>query len=548
MATAHNRIQRKQSRGLIAGGPEITESHLMNARQSPSIIALDRFIQATRDSGYKGTVSAIAELVDNALQADATSITITLATSPDRPKYPIQVSVLDNGSGMDRVTLRQSLRFGGSSRFNSRSGLGRFGMGLPNASLSQAKRVDVYSWQKPNSPLLAYLDVDEISEGNMVDVPVPRRRKLPNCVRGSEGSTGTLIVWTKCDRLDHRRPSTVARKLVVSLGRMFRYFLWKGVTIDVNGTPVEPVDPLYLREPSVVAGGTQFQTPMEFEIRVPSSNGERPRTGVVDVTFSELPVADWHGLSNKEKRNLGVSNGAGVSVVRGGREIEYGWFFMGRKRRENYDDWWRCEVRFDSILDDAFGITHTKQQIRPQEYLSDILAPEMEMMAKVLNSRVRRSHSQLKASSVTAPMEQCAGERDARLTPLPKVRPGKADDDLVQRLIQRHPILKELPSDDAPIEYRIIEDQLSDRSFFQTVKQDGRLIVIVNPQHPFYKLAYGPLMATETDQANQLSHFLQALLLSAARAEAVFTKAAERDTIERFRQAWSAALAVFLRK
>ncbi|MGI8447952.1 MAG: hypothetical protein ACR2MP_12395 [Streptosporangiaceae bacterium] len=40
-----------------------------------------------------------------------------------------------------------------------------------------------------------------------------------------------------------------------------------------------------------------------------------------------------------------------VSVVRSGREIDQGWFFMGTKRRENHDDWWRCEVRFDPVLD-----------------------------------------------------------------------------------------------------------------------------------------------------------------------------------------------------
>ena len=36
-------------------------------REECSIIALDKFIQATRDSGYKGTASAISELVDNAI-------------------------------------------------------------------------------------------------------------------------------------------------------------------------------------------------------------------------------------------------------------------------------------------------------------------------------------------------------------------------------------------------------------------------------------------------------------------------------------------------
>src|SRR5438093_4603841 len=135
-----------------------------------SLVAVDRFIEATRDSGYKGTNSAISELVDNSLQAGARRVWIRLSAAHDET-YPIEVLVLDDGSGMDDWRLVQALRFGGSSRFNDRSGLGRYGMGLPNASLSQAKRVEVFSWEKPDRTLFSYLDVDEIAAGRLREVP-----------------------------------------------------------------------------------------------------------------------------------------------------------------------------------------------------------------------------------------------------------------------------------------------------------------------------------------------------------------------------------------
>jgi len=129
---------------------ERTGRAIANLRQGDtSIIILDRFIQATRDSGYKGTASAISELVDNSIQAEATRISISLIPSPD--DGTICVRTLDNGCGMDPQTLRQSLRFGGSTRFGFRTGLGRYGMGLPNASLSQARRIVVYTWQEKES-------------------------------------------------------------------------------------------------------------------------------------------------------------------------------------------------------------------------------------------------------------------------------------------------------------------------------------------------------------------------------------------------------------
>src|SRR4051812_21161536 len=95
-----------------SGAPDRAD---VQERADCSIIVLDRFIQATRDSGYKGTASAISELVDNSIQAGATRISISLTSTSDDGM--IAVRTLDNGCGMQAATLRESLRFGGSTRF-----------------------------------------------------------------------------------------------------------------------------------------------------------------------------------------------------------------------------------------------------------------------------------------------------------------------------------------------------------------------------------------------------------------------------------------------
>jgi hypothetical protein len=77
---------------------------------------------------------------------------------------------------MDGWTLRTALSFGGSTRFNDRGGQGRFGMGLPNSSVSQAGRLDLYSWQRGKTPVYCYLDVDQIAAGQMTEVPATCRR------------------------------------------------------------------------------------------------------------------------------------------------------------------------------------------------------------------------------------------------------------------------------------------------------------------------------------------------------------------------------------
>src|ERR1051326_3708411 len=144
-----------------------------------SIIELDHFIEATRDSGYKGTASALAELIDNSFEANATHVDISLNTSGNREGRALTVIISDNGVGMTPSVLRLALRFGGSTRFNSRNGTGRYGMGLPNSSLSRARRIDLYSWTTPKAVWWSYLDVDEIARGHLSYVPKPKRTRPP---------------------------------------------------------------------------------------------------------------------------------------------------------------------------------------------------------------------------------------------------------------------------------------------------------------------------------------------------------------------------------
>jgi sensor histidine kinase regulating citrate/malate metabolism len=107
------------------------------------LVNIGNFIVATRDSGYKSTAAALAELVDNAIEANATKIHIQIHKHITAVNGDYELSVIDNGKGMSADELGLALQFGGSTRFNSRSQLGRYGMGLPNSSLSQCKRVEV---------------------------------------------------------------------------------------------------------------------------------------------------------------------------------------------------------------------------------------------------------------------------------------------------------------------------------------------------------------------------------------------------------------------
>lgn len=514
-----------------------------------SIIVLDRFIQATRDSGYKGTASAISELVDNSIQAGATKISVSLTQAPG--DGTITVRTLDNGCGMDAATLQESLRFGGSTRFGVRTGLGRYGMGLPNASLSQARRVTVYTWQCKSASIgrstriqtaqayTSHLDVDEIVSGEMREIPKPRQADLPDLPISSP--SGTLVIWERCDRLDNRRVSTLVRKLRAELGRRFRHFLWKGLRLDINGDRVAGLDPLFVHPEAPVTGASFFGDPLIYEI---CANPADPAvTGRVEVRFSELPVDRWYRLSNEEKRRRGISKGAGISIVRAGREVDFGWFFMGAKHRENYDDWWRCEIQFDPVLDEAFGITHTKQQVRPQAHALEALAPDLEAMARALNSRVRKAHVAAKAREAFSEAERVAAERDHLLKPLP-ARPPAGALALMRELRKTQPMLfGEARQTTSESRYRIVEGAGDDTCFYTCAFDGKQLVLVLNPAHPFYREIYKPL--TEHDEPNspKLRAKIELLLLAAARSEVV---SRQERAVARHRLDWSNTLATFL--
>lgn len=533
-------------------------SRIAAKKSECTIVALDKFIQATRDSGYKSTASAVSELVDNSIQAGATEVVISVTLSTESEKT-IEISVLDNGCGMDPFTLQQALRFGGSSRFGDRSGLGRYGMGLPNASLSQARRVTVYTWQsfrhgRGHNPgrisdgsrelphvYTSYLDVDEIIRGEIVDVPHPKlSRPLKNEFKTD---SGTLVVWSRCDRLDNRRISTTTGKLADELGRRFRHFLWKGLKISINGDLVTAFDPLYLHSKSEQMSARLFGEELRYEIS--SGPSDPNKIGWVLVRFSELPVHAWHKLSNEEKRRIGLSKGAGVSVVRAGREVDYGWFFMGAKRRENYDDWWRCEIQFDPILDDMFGISHTKQQIRPHPDLIEALTPDIEAMARALNSRARKAHLAVKARERFSEAERVASSCDRLLRPLPR-RATAQSKSFMRDLERNHLNLRHRSEGNTESRYRIVEGTIKNTHFFDYAFDGERLVLVLNPDHPFHREIYKPLVDQDSPEYQQLRAKIELLLLAAARSEVASSSRHKAMSLARYREEWSNTLAAFL--
>lgn len=490
------------------------------------IVAVQTFIAAVRDSGYKGTSWAIAELVDNAVEAGATTIDIEIGEADSKPAEHRTITVTDNGWGMSPDTIQLALQFGGSTRFNSRAGAGRYGMGLPCGALSQARRLEVFSRQENREPYWSCLDVDEVESGNMTGIPPPRRidpARMPVPV-----PSGTTVRLLRCDRLEFRRQSKLLSQLHHDLGKIFRRTILRGTQLRINEIPVKPIDPLFL-EGAGLTGARSFGPPVEIAVRVPGTSS----TSNIFIKFSELPIRDWHVLSNEEKRQHGIAKGAGVSVIRAGREIDFGWYFMGAKRRENYDDWWRCEVQFDPALDELFGVTHTKQRIHPTDAIEEILTPHLEGIAHELNARVRREFVVLNEEARLAEAGVHAHHANGILEP-----PRK---NILIDHASHGPGLQI-----AGLDYEVRRRELDDTCFLASALAKNRLQVDINVRHSFYEKVYAPLLEAEPPRWFDARRAFELLLLAFARAQCTFRKNSDRLVIERLREEWSRVLAAFL--
>jgi hypothetical protein len=506
------------------------KSPISETTPSP-IVAVPTFINAIRDSGYKSPAAALAELVDNSLEAGAKHVSITIRPEPG-PELRPTIAMTDDGCGMPPSVLQIALQFGGSTRFNCRIGSGRYGMGLPCGALSQARRIDLYSWQSPSSVWWTFLDATAITNGALLEVPKPKLlgRRAPF---QTETSSGTVVVLSDCDRLDPGS-HTASTALKQGLGRIFRRAISLGTILTINGEAVSPADPLFLDEGSSPIRGQLYGQPMEFPFKL--LGGE---VSTVRVRFSELPVKRLHALSNNEKASQGISKGAGVSVLRAGREVDYGWFFMGSKRKENYDDWWRCEVEFDPLLDELFGLTHTKQRVNPSQLLSTVLSPHLETVARTLNRRVRQAFQQIASHRSYSPATRLAESRDALLEPPLSTRrsrrggPSQADG-------EQTPL-----SPITGLHYRVSRLGLPDGTLFEPELTGKTLTMNLNTDHAFYAQQLLPLQGNRSIRSSDALAPVEVLLLAFCRAEIGLHKRADKEAAKHIRKRWGDALTAY---
>jgi hypothetical protein len=371
----------------MKGGPTMSTSgdELFN----PALV-----IAALIDQGYNNAPYALAELIDNSIQADATEVHIycfseMVQLQQKRSERISKIAVLDNGKGMSKDDLTKALQFGNGSRLGANQGLGKFGMGLPAASISQCEITEVFSWQNGvDSALNTTLSLPAVKGGDG-RVPAPKNNKLDNDVekfaKDHLQRHGTLIVWKDVIRLTPVRYQALSTNLEQLIGRMYRKQLHsQKISIYVHdvfegserGTKsVIPNDPLYLMAPTTTPAPysnkplfkefDNFPEPIRTISFFDDTAGSM-KSGTVKVKISHIENGVRAKYKEETNQDAGKSlwgthakKNVGYSICREGRELYLDSNFA--KPSDPTERWWGVEIDFEPSLDRLFRVPTNKQ-------------------------------------------------------------------------------------------------------------------------------------------------------------------------------------------
>lgn len=379
-------------------------------------------LESLRDSDFD-SCSALGEVIDNSIQANAKSVRVNFSqVNKDQIN---SVTFIDDGEGMTKETIQHCLRLGWSSRYNDRSGIGRFGVGMTLGAIHECRRIEVYSKAKESEWYYTYLDLDEIEKSDAQkkdwEIPTPKKQKPileDNLEKYLPADSGTVVIWSKYDRAADK-PKDLIDEFQIWLGRTYRYFIWNEsvvskiplrkhpLSIYLNGKEILAIDPLYVRTektefpddpkafeyPEVVFDWPILDPKIAKELGVDKSK--------IRIRLTLLPE-EWRSYvgsgQNSDAKNRQIDHNEGFSFVRHGREVGYDWIPHFKFGNEDRDRFWGCEIHFEPCLDRSFHVKNIKRGAVPSTELKKTIAekigPWIKKQREVISDYWKKKDSQ----------------------------------------------------------------------------------------------------------------------------------------------------------
>lgn len=454
-----------------------------------------RTIEGLRDTGYD-FLTAVADVVDNSIAAEASRVSIHVSLAMDGE---LEVSVADNGYGMDRDELLNAMKYGSRVRETPAS-LGKFGLGLKTASTAICRQLTVITRPRTLAgPFVAQWDLDYVAAENKWLLRLPdasaHERSLLEDVAGDDA--GTVVIWRKVDRLlpssyrdNMGAPARRAlEKIVDSLRRHLaltyvRYLSGSNdrpaVEIQLNDEPVVGWDPFW-------RAGSELLLEKEVKIELDGAPAFLKLGAYVLPPRSEL--------SDDQLREADLrADTQGFYVFREDRVISAGGW-LGMFRIEPHLSLCRIDFSFDHRLDDALQIDIKKSRIRMladlQEHIRRLITPARAEATERYRKN-QRSEITTQGPSVHAASNSAVGNH---IDTLSRATVTVTGPDQAKVANPRGEIVITIPtlSEAEGGPYVVVVDELADGLLWRPGIVEQKNAVLLNAGHPFYQRAYAAL-------------------------------------------------------
>lgn len=350
-----------------------------------------------RSMGYTFE-SAVADVIDNSISAHASIVRILF---PTNPFDSIAVGIMDNGDGMTDDELFEAMRYGSmaSEIERKKDDLGRFGLGMKAASLSQCRNLTVVSFDM-NSNLNAYtwdyVYIQKKQNWVIQELTENEISKLPYIDFFIENKKGTLVLWQDFDVISKSSDGQVYETLVDlrkslenTLALIYHRFLSLSTTsklkIYINKLSVRPLDPFLEHHPK-----TTYKKERTIAI-----NDSKGKERLIHIKPFVLPFAT--DMNESDKKLIGgienLRTKQGFYIYRNNRLIIWGTWF-GLKPRAELTKNARIRVDIPNSLDDIWGIDIKKQNASiPKRILNQLKRTVVEALEISVNQQTYRGRT-----------------------------------------------------------------------------------------------------------------------------------------------------------